>query len=136
MLVLSAACGGSSRSAAPAGPGGPSNALLNPTAYVPPQCYTLTEDPDGTVVNSCYTCHHSGREPNYVDDSDFQLEYSMVSDALRNPWRNLFVDRSARTARISDAEIRALRPRGQLPGRIGGHRPRQGSRPDPERVGL
>ncbi|MCU0726039.1 MAG: hypothetical protein MUE73_09665, partial [Planctomycetes bacterium] len=89
-----------------AGSDAPKNALVNQTAYVPPQCYTQTKDADGRVVNTCYTCHQAGREPNYVDDRDFQLEYTMVSDALVNPWRNLFEDRSARVAAISDAEVR------------------------------
>jgi hypothetical protein len=75
------------------------------TAYISPQCYTKTEGANGRVFNPCFTCHVRGQIPNHLDDSDLQLVYSLPAAALANPWINLFVDRRAEVARISDAEI-------------------------------
>jgi Tol biopolymer transport system component len=79
--------------------------LINETAYIPPQCYTKTEDTDKRVHNPCYTCHTRSSEPNYINDHDLQLEYSLPEPGLVNPWRNLFEDRSQRIQAISDQEI-------------------------------
>ncbi|WP_111430590.1 hypothetical protein [Rhodobacteraceae bacterium DSL-40] len=85
-----------------------STVLKNRTAYIPPQCYTETEDAAaGRAYNPCYTCHVRGRAPNYVNDSDLQLDYAFPAPALENPWTNLFVDRSAAIAATRDAEIDA-----------------------------
>ncbi|OWY13288.1 hypothetical protein B6V72_10885 [Thioclava sp. F34-6] len=81
--------------------------LDNPTAYIPPQCYTKTEDKAGEVHNPCQTCHTYPRHPNYVRDADLQTEYAFPGPALENPWRNLFVDRRAEVAATNSAEIRA-----------------------------
>ncbi|OOY19981.1 hypothetical protein BMI86_10945 [Thioclava sp. DLFJ5-1] len=81
--------------------------LDNPTAYIPPQCYTKTEDAAGEVHNPCQTCHTYPRHPNYVRDADLQTEYAFPGPALENPWRNLFVDRRAEVAATDSAEIRA-----------------------------
>jgi hypothetical protein len=77
-------------------------ALDNRSAYVPPQCYTQTQAPDGTAKNPCYTCHTKSTRPNYVNDDELQLAYSFSEDPRVNPWTNLFVDRSAEIAAISD----------------------------------
>ncbi len=79
--------------------------LDNPTAFIPPQCYTETMDADGVAHNPCFTCHVRGRGPNYVNDSDLQLSYAFPEPALVNPWTNLFEDRRDRVAAISDDEI-------------------------------
>lgn len=84
-----------------------SNDLFNKTAYIPAQCYTKTEDGQGGVHNPCYTCHVASRAPHYINDDDLQTEYSFPSPALRNPWTNLFEDRSTAVAAVSDDEIRA-----------------------------
>jgi hypothetical protein len=81
--------------------------LDNPTAYIPPQCYTNTRDGQGNVHNPCYACHQHSRRPNFIDDWDVQLSYALPGPALENPWTNLFVDRRAEVAAISDAEILA-----------------------------
>jgi hypothetical protein len=81
--------------------------LDNPTAYVPSQCYTKTEDTSGKVHNPCQTCHTYPRSPNYVRDADLQTEYAFPAPALENPWTNLFVDRRAQIAATDHAEIRA-----------------------------
>lgn len=83
-----------------------STALSNHTAYIPPQCYTKTEDEAGAAHNPCFTCHVDSRAPHYINDADLQLEYSLPGPALINPWTNLFVDRSAAVEAVSDAEIR------------------------------
>lgn len=71
-----------------------STTLSNPTAYIPAQCYTRTEDKAGTAHNPCYTCHVRSRAPHYINDQDLQMEYAFPGPALKNPWTNLFVDRS------------------------------------------
>lgn len=87
-----------------------SRQLDNPLAYVPPQCYTRTEDERGKVHNPCYTCHQASQEPNYIDDADLQTAYDLTGDdgvPVNNPWTNLFQDRRAAVAGISDASILA-----------------------------
>ncbi|WP_295405334.1 hypothetical protein [uncultured Thiocystis sp.] len=79
--------------------------IQNPYAYIAPQCYSLTSNVEGAVVNPCYVCHQVGKAPNYLDDSDFQLTYEMTEGALANPWSNLFEDRSARIAALADDAI-------------------------------
>lgn len=81
--------------------------LQNPTAYIPPQCYTKTRGEDGRVHNPCFACHQRSRRPNFVDDWDVQLSYALPGPALENPWTNLFVDRRAEVAAISDEAILA-----------------------------
>lgn len=90
----------------PAAPGPVSTAGLAHQPRIPPACYTRTTLEDGRVVNPCYVCHHRGQEPNYVDDSDLQLTYAFPSSNLVNPWTNLYADRSAAVAAISDDEVR------------------------------
>lgn len=79
--------------------------LTNPEAVIPPQCYTRTEG----RFNPCYTCHQSrpvreGR-PNLMDDGHLQGAYAFSEVGRENHWTNLFVDRRAAIAAISDAEI-------------------------------
>ncbi|WP_295530598.1 hypothetical protein [uncultured Thioclava sp.] len=81
--------------------------LGNPTAYIPSQCYTKTQDEVGNAHNPCQTCHTYPRSPNYVRDADLQTEYAFPAPALENPWTNLFVDRRAKVAATKSAEIRA-----------------------------
>ena len=69
-------------------------------AVVPAQCYTKT---DG-VANPCWTCHTQPQGENYQRDWHLQEVYSFSDFALTNRWKNLFVDRSATMATISDAE--------------------------------
>lgn len=81
--------------------------LQNPSAYVPPQCYTQTRDGQGKAHNPCFTCHIRGRAPDYLDDSDLQLSYGFAAPVRKNPWTNLFVDRRADIASVSDEEMLA-----------------------------
>ncbi len=85
--------------------GGLGTPLDNPTAFIPPQCYTDTVDAAGVAHNPCFTCHVRGRSPNAVNDEDLQLSYAFPAPALVNPWTNLFADRSQRVAAITDDEI-------------------------------
>ena len=83
-----------------------SKSLINPAAYIPSQCYTVTQPEEGgPAYNPCYTCHTASIAPNYVDDYDLQLAYSLPAAVLENPWTNLFVDRTEAVAAISDGEI-------------------------------
>ncbi|MGD9917943.1 MAG: hypothetical protein AB7U46_07975 [Paenirhodobacter sp.] len=84
-----------------------STALDNRTAYIPPQCYTRTEDAQGVAHNPCQTCHVLPRHPNFVSDADLQEAYAMPEVARTNPWRNLFTDRRAAVAATDPAEIAA-----------------------------
>ena len=79
--------------------------LLNPSAYIPSQCYTQTKGADGTLHNTCYTCHTEGLRPEFTNDSDFQLTYDFAAAAEKNPWTNLFKDRSGPLAKVSDAAM-------------------------------
>ena len=81
--------------------------LYNETAYIPPQCYTKTTNDKKQVTNNCYVCHTRSREPNYLNDHDLQLTFSLPGPALTNPWRNLFEDRRERVAAVSDEAILA-----------------------------
>jgi hypothetical protein len=87
----------------PAPPVHPFRAVFNAEAIIPPMCYTRTEGRH----NPCYVCHQDqlpGR-PNRMNDADLQQAYSFSELGTQNHWRNLFEDRSARVAAISDAEI-------------------------------
>jgi hypothetical protein len=82
--------------------------MFNREAPVPPQCYTK----NGGRHNPCYVCHQDQNpEPfqseieNTMNDRDLQEAYSFSDAGLANHWANLFEDRSARVAAISDAEI-------------------------------
>jgi hypothetical protein len=71
---------------------------VNFEAVVPPQCYTKT---DGEA-NPCWTCHTSPIASNYLVDWSLQEEYAFSDFALTNHWTNLFADRAAVIASISD----------------------------------
>jgi hypothetical protein len=80
--------------------------FYNVEAVIPPQCYTKIEG----RFNPCYVCHQSYDDrdrPNYMRDGSLQEAYNFSDAALTNHWANLFVDRSAEVAAISDAEILA-----------------------------
>lgn len=74
---------------------------VNLEAAVPPMCYTKT----GGASNPCWVCHTRGQEPNALVDWDLQIEYSFSDAALTNYWSNLFEDRGAFIASVSDDEI-------------------------------
>ncbi|MDG6777110.1 hypothetical protein QCB44_00165 [Thiomicrorhabdus sp. zzn3] len=76
----------------------------NPYAYIPSQCYTKTKF-DNKVNNPCFSCHTVGQEPNYIDDSEFQLLADFRSTTRKNPWTNLFKDRSDKVDKMTDDEI-------------------------------
>ena len=78
--------------------------MYNREGVVPAMCYTRSE---GTH-NPCYVCHQEavkGR-PNRMGDGVLQRVYSFSEVATANHWKNLFEDRTARIAKISDDEIR------------------------------
>ena len=75
----------------------------NREAVIPSQCYTKT---DG-ISNPCWTCHTTTNGLNLMGDWELQEEYAFSDEGLTNHWTNLFADRSAAIARISDAEILA-----------------------------
>lgn len=79
-----------------------SKELKNAVAYIPPQCYTKTED----NYNPCYSCHTKGEKPNFIDDSSLQESYDFLpTKAYRNNWSNLFKDRTKDIEKISNQEI-------------------------------
>ncbi|GAB4359744.1 MAG: hypothetical protein Kow0026_21580 [Oricola sp.] len=80
--------------------------IYNPEAPVPPQCYTAIK---GTH-NPCYVCHQSNDDPtrtNFMQDGELQEAYNFSDAGLTNHYRNLFVDRSAAVAAVSDDDILA-----------------------------
>lgn len=84
-----------------------SKTLFNPAPYIPPQCYTKTEDDSGKAHNPCYTCHTAPRRPNFTSDPDLQLGYDFAGPAAENHWKNLFRDRTQAIRDTSDEDIRA-----------------------------
>jgi hypothetical protein len=76
--------------------------LDNWFAYIPPACYVDTKGDNGSIHNPCYVCHQKGVAPNYIDDSNLQLEYSFPAAARTNYWSNLWEDRRPAMERISD----------------------------------
>ncbi|RXJ68973.1 hypothetical protein CRV08_05955 [Halarcobacter ebronensis] len=82
--------------------------LYNPTAYITSQCYTKTVDETNKNIlhNPCFSCHTKNKEPNYtLGDEELQESYDFPESALKNPWINLFKDRTKEVAKISDEEI-------------------------------
>jgi hypothetical protein len=82
--------------------------VFNAEATVPPQCYTQTRGQH----NPCYTCHQSydRSEPdrlNQLDDGSLQGDYGFSDVGVDNHWSNLFVDRRAWVASITDEAILA-----------------------------
>ncbi|MBN2825722.1 MAG: hypothetical protein JXQ76_10380, partial [Campylobacterales bacterium] len=78
--------------------------MYNGEAAVTAMCYTKHE----STYNPCYVCHqnriHDGRA-NTMDDGFLQNEYLFSEVASTNNWTNVFKDRSAQVAKISDEEI-------------------------------
>ena len=79
--------------------------LDNWFAYIPASCYVDTKGENSRTHNPCYVCHQKGEAPNYIDDSDLQLDYSFPAPARTNYWSNLWQDRRPEVAKISDAAI-------------------------------
>jgi hypothetical protein len=75
--------------------------LDNREAPIPSMCYTKTEG----VSNPCWTCHTGGVGSNVMEDESLQAEYAFSDVGLTNQWTNLFTDRSAVMAGISDEEV-------------------------------
>ena len=84
-----------------------STLLDNPAAYIPAQCYTKALDSDSHAHNPCFNCHIPSTAPNYINDGNLQLSYDFRDPALVNAWSNLFKDRTAQVAAISDTAILA-----------------------------
>ncbi|RYH10080.1 hypothetical protein [Tropicimonas sp. IMCC6043] len=76
----------------------------NPEAPVTAMCYTRIEG----RFNPCYVCHqdnNDGSRPNFMQDGSLQKSYAFSDAGMTNHWTNLFVDRSAEVAAISDEAI-------------------------------
>jgi hypothetical protein len=82
-----------------------SDVLNNPTAYIPPQCYTKTVAEDGAIHNPCYVCHTVSKAPNFLNDTDVQQELFFPEPGVINRWSNMFKDNSSKIAKISDETI-------------------------------
>src|SRR5262245_34420921 len=74
---------------------------VNREASIPGVCYAKTAG----GANACWTCHTIGVGPNPLVDTDIQVEYTFSPAALKNHWDNLFADRRAAIAAMSDADI-------------------------------
>jgi hypothetical protein len=93
---------------APARDGGVrSLSVGNRFAYIPPACYTKTRDEGGVARNPCFVCHRRSEPPNFADDGDLQLRWSLPVAAADNAWTNLFDPPLARAPRVSDDDLLA-----------------------------
>ncbi len=82
------------------------NRIVNTNgAYIPAQCYTKTKSENGQIHNPCFSCHTAPIAPNYIDDSSLQLAYEFKEATRKNPWSNLFKDRTEQVAKITDQAI-------------------------------
>ncbi|WP_072680178.1 hypothetical protein [Arcobacter sp. LA11] len=82
--------------------------LYNKTAYISSQCYTKTENElnKNILHNPCYSCHTKNKIPNFtMQDEDLQEAYDFPEIALKNPWINLFKDRTKEVSKIDDIAI-------------------------------
>jgi hypothetical protein len=79
------------------------NSLPNREGGVPPQCYTRT----GAHSNPCWACHTQRNGRNLLDDWGLQAKYQFSAVGMTNHWTNLFKDRRAAIAGISDAQALA-----------------------------
>lgn len=82
--------------------------LYNETAYISSQCYTNTVNNinENILHNPCFSCHSKNKEPNFtLDDADLQEAYDFPSPAYKNPWVNLFKDRTVEVSKITDNQI-------------------------------
>jgi hypothetical protein len=80
--------------------------LSNPAAYLPAQCYAVTQEaPGGRTRNGCFACHQAPRAPNYVEDAEVQTVLTVARAAEENRWTNLV--RPPPPVDISDAELLA-----------------------------
>ena len=72
-------------------------------SYITSMCYTKTSDETtNTVFNPCYSCHTKGEIPNYYNDTNLQLEYNFPAEVMKNPFTNLFKERSTQVASMTD----------------------------------
>ena len=84
-------------------------AASNRFAYIPPQCYTKTRDGDwrGDAHNPCFVCHRRSEPPNFVNDGDLQLRWSLPAAAAENRWTNVLQPPRPSAPVVSDAEVLA-----------------------------
>ena len=72
-------------------------------SYITSMCYTKTSDETtNRVSNPCYSCHTKGEIPNYYNDTNLQLEYNFPAEVMKNPFTNLFKERSTQVASMTD----------------------------------
>jgi hypothetical protein len=81
-----------------------SDSSANPVPYITPQCYTNPIS-EGTVYNPCYACHTESKSPNFLNDTDVQVEFNFPEPGTVNHWENLFKDRREEVAEIADNDI-------------------------------
>ena len=75
-------------------------------AYITSMCYTKTKDRfTNKVFNPCYSCHTKGKIPNYYNDTNLQEEYNFPILVKKNPFINLFKDRTAQVVLMGDKFI-------------------------------
>ncbi len=97
--------------------------VTNAVAYIPPMCWVTTIADQSkpcyqchlqkgnqaqnipAYYNPCYTCHTVGKEPNYLDDSPLQMGYAFPHGYSKNPWTNMFKDRTQEIMKISEEEV-------------------------------
>ncbi len=85
------------------------NKIINTRgAYITSMCYTQTTDTlTKQVFNSCYSCHTKGDIPNYYNDTTLQKDYNFPAEVMKNPFTNLFKDRSTQVEGLTDSDVLA-----------------------------
>jgi len=83
------------------------NKIINTRgSYITSMCYTQTTDTSTNhVFNPCYSCHTKGKIPNYYNDTNLQKEYNFPAEVMKNPFTNLFKDRSNQVKAQTDESI-------------------------------
>lgn len=80
--------------------------LSNPAAYLPAQCYAVTQEtPGGRTRNGCFACHQTPRAPNFVEDAEVQTVLTVALPAEENRWTNLL--QPPPPVELTDAELLA-----------------------------
>ena len=85
------------------------NKIINTRgSYITSMCYTQTTDTSTNhVFNPRYSCHTKGKIPNYYNDTNLQKEYNFPAEVMKNPFTNLFKDRSNQVKVQTDESILA-----------------------------
>ena len=82
------------------------NQIVNTAgSYIPSMCYSKTILENEKQQNPCYACHIQGIAPNFINTTHLQLQLDFPPDMRKNPYSNLFKDRSEQVSKLSQGEL-------------------------------